>query len=149
MGYSDLLSKAEAAAKVVVDTLTFSATHTVNTGLDDDNLTVPCVICAAEDAGEEAPVESGNFWVTLQIQKVSNANDTSLANHRADLAILVDKFMEPRETVEGYLSSAVSDFHVQGIRNRVPVRDRVKTEGGDLMIEGVRLDILACASDIS
>ena len=148
MAYNDLLSKVEAAAKSVVDDLTLSGNPTVNTGLDDDDLALPCVVCTATGTGEEVPRGTGNHVVTVRIHVKSQANDTSLATHRGNVATVFDAFQN--DEIDVTLSAAVSDFHVIGVRDvRMDRTEGQQTSGQAVMGDFIELDIVACSADLS
>jgi hypothetical protein len=143
MSSNRVTGKLEEAAKILVDALTFAVTRTSNTGVDNDELKLPNVICSAEQ-GEEYPLNSGNFWIRLRATLNSQIKDTTLANHQADFQVLADKFME--DDIAAQLSAtAVTEFHVFGVRGREQGRT-IKEQAHSDYIE---LDVLAASTDIS
>lgn len=144
----DLTSKVEHAAQAVVNTLSLTGTPVVRTGQDDDTLTLPCIICGCENTGEEIPRESGNFIVTLRVSVKSEANDTSLATHRANVATVFDKFRE--DTINTTLGTSLDDFYAYPVRDaRIGKSRDTRDDGGAVMTDWIELDFLACPSDIT
>lgn len=138
---TELEDRLEAAAKVLVDALSFSVTRTINTGVDDADLQMPNVICTAVDTNEEHPKDSGNFFITLHVELNSNKT-TTRAVHLADVATMRAVFMS--DDIVQRLGAAVGDFGVQGIRARKKGRT-IKENAHSHYIE---LEVLACDSTL-
>lgn len=140
--FNDLLSKCEAACKSVIDGLALTGV-TVNTGLEDESLTLPYVVCYASSSTEEV-VDSGLDRVVTEIIIVSDANaTTALATHRSRVATIMDTFRD--EDISTDLTAAVSDFGVI----HVLFREQTGTMEDHKLRNTMILDIICCGSDIS
>lgn len=143
MAYNDLQSKAEAAAKSVVDALSLSGV-TVTTGADDDAIVLPAVHCVCEGLAEvEGLIGTGLYRGALRIRVKSNANDTTLVAHRARVAAVFDALAI--DTLKASLSSAVADFtcvFAGQLRQEQAVSDG-QSWTSDLLVDGI-----FCASDV-
>lgn len=96
--YTDIESKVEAAFKAILDAdASVTALLTVRTGLDDDKLTLPAVVCHCSSAQEDPP-NCGNYWceadvivqTSLDRPDGSNPTEDRLAAHRANVATVRD-----------------------------------------------------------
>lgn len=109
----DIPQKLEAATKAILD-----AEETVAqcyTGLSSDEKIMPRVIITAQ-SGDEMPQGSGNFKLQLSVSILSNADETTIEEHRTLCASILGVMME--DDIASQLSSAVSDFHCFGFSNR-------------------------------
>ena len=140
---SDLLSTACEAGRLVVADIVFTATHTVLTGLDDDNIALPNVIVSASDTGEEIPIGRGNHVIRLRFTKNSNAHDTTLAVHRADFGTLVDAV--ETDTIGATLAGKSADFYAYDPYRGIELGEEVTEDHFSSWIE---LEMLACRVDI-
>ena len=140
--YNDLLSKAEAACKSVIDGLGLSGV-TVNTGIDDDTLELPYVVCYASGS-TEVVVDTGLDRVRMQIILCSDAEATTgLATHRTRVATVTDLFRD--EDIIASLTAAEEDFGV--------IHVHFDNQSSDMMDHKlkhtVELDIICCGMDIN
>jgi hypothetical protein len=148
--FNDILSKLEAALKSLVDALALTGTRgstanvavTVNTGLDDETIARPSVICQAEDTSEEAVRDSGVFRIKARARVYSHSNDEALTEHRARVGAVADAFT--RDDIAGLLSDAAADFHVYDVQfmglNADPEGDTFHTD--------IDFLITCCGSDL-
>lgn len=147
MAYSDLLSKVEASAKAVVDDLGVSGVLCF-TGVTDDTLQLPNVVVVAEATGKEVPPRTGNHVVTLRVDVQSQANDSSLDEHRERVATVFDAFAD--SDLPTTMSGHVDDFTVFDAYEPKHGRERFeRTDGAAVMSDWITIDLLCCASDIS
>ena len=88
---------------------------TVLKGIGEDDKAVPSITVAAL-SGQESPQFSGNFILTFTADIKSNADETTLTDHRT----LCDAALVPlmSDDTAAQLSAAASDFAVIGITNR-------------------------------
>jgi hypothetical protein len=136
----DLQSKLEASVKSLVDALGLGAT--VNTGIDDDALTLPAVIIIAE-TGEEFPLNTGNYKMRTTIRCRSNADDTTLAAHRTFAATVFDSIKT--DTLAADLSAAVPDFTAIGINEAVLTQTRQDRS----WVSEMAVQVYCCAMSLS
>ena len=108
--YNDLQSKLEAAVKGVIDAANLGTT--VHTGIDDTNIALPAVIVMSE-SGEEQPLHTGNYLMPVTVRCRSNADDTTLAAHRAFAASVFDAIKT--DTFATDLNALGLDFTAMGI----------------------------------
>lgn len=121
----DLPQKLELASKALVDALGLSvgaSTLTVFTGLSEEIKALPSVTMIAI-SGEEMPQDTGNFKLSFTAVVATNADDTTLTEHRQLCEEALAPLMDDNTASE--LSSAVSDFGCMGISNR---QSRERTE---------------------
>lgn len=97
--------------KALVDAAAISGL-TVNTGIDDDTLTLPAAIIIAEQ-GEEYPLYTGNYRMRFTVRVRSNSDDTTLAAHRALAAQVFD--LIKIDSLAADLSAAADDFTCIGV----------------------------------
>src|SRR3990172_4738862 len=94
--------------KSVVDALGLSGV-TVNTGVEEEGLALPYVICSADGMQEEL-IGSGIFRLAATVAVASSADDSTLLNHRAIVNQVFDAFLQ--SDIDATLSAAVNDFFV-------------------------------------
>ena len=140
MAYSDLRNKLEAAGASLVTALAVSGLS-VYQGADDDEQALPKAVCIADNFDEAIP-ETGNYNATLHVRVVSNADDTSLATHNANVAAIFDKLLE--DTIPASLSAAVSEFYCHGVRSTE--MDAIRE--GRTWVDVVKVNIMCCAKDV-
>lgn len=108
MAYSDVLNKTEAAVKAVIDALAVSGLTTY-TKQDDDTQTLPKAIVKC---GEFRELHDqglyGNFQGAVAVRIVSNADDTTLAAHRARVATILDALSY--DNLATTATAALADF---------------------------------------
>jgi len=141
MGANDLESKVEEALASVVTAQALSGLN-VHTGLDEDNLNVPYVICMCAGQGEEVLRDSGTFKLEAVVKVVSSADDETLAEHRSRLATVRDSIMD--SGIAATLTAAVSEFHVYDVELAglgAEFEDRKYSNS-------LELNVTCCASDI-
>jgi hypothetical protein len=140
MAYSDITCKLEAALKVVADSVGLSGV-TVNTGVEEEGLALPYIICAADGSQEEI-LGTGIFRCTGRVTVASSADDSTLASHRANVSAVFDAFMD--SDIAATLSTAVDDFYVYKV---MPGAMPSTTENRQLK-NSLEMEIVCCASDI-
>ena len=139
--YNDLLSKLEEAAKAVIDGLALAGVK-VNTGLEDEKLALPYVVCSAVSSTEEI-IDTGLHRVKLRIVVASDADAHQLAAHRERVAPV---FAELRQDdIEATLSAKVEDFDVTFVREE---GQSVEHEGRRLK-NVLELDAVCCGLDLT
>lgn len=139
--YSNLETKLEAAAKVV---LTTAATgYTPLMGLDSATKVLPAVLLHAEK-GAETPLNSGNYKLKLTISVMDNADTVSLATHRDGSARVFDAFLT--EGIAATLSDGAEDFTIFLVTGRDGSATRVEDRQ---WISEISLDLYGCASAIT
>lgn len=114
----DLPQKLELAAKTLVHALALSVADSalmVFTGISEEIKALPSVTMVAI-SGDEFPQDSGNFRITFTAVVATNANDTTLAEHRQLCEDALAPLMD--ETTATDLSEAIEDFACMGISNR-------------------------------
>jgi len=141
MAYNDLTSKLEAAMKAVVDALALSGV-TVNTGVEEETLAVPFVICAADGTTEEIK-STGIFRCSARVVVASSADDTSLVDHRARVASVFDAFLD--DAISTTLSAQVADFYVYD----VSYTGQPSAMENRQLKNTLEMEIVCCASDIT
>lgn len=140
--YNDLFSKLEAAMKSVVDALGLDGV-TVNTGMDDDELTVPYVVCNADSAGEEVVKDTGLMEVSARVIVASEADAHDMTTHRSRVATVFDAFMD--DAIAATLSSAVADFHCMDINIAGMDSDAEGRKHRNILM----IDAVCCGSDLT
>ena len=142
---NDLNTKLEEAIKSVVDGLTIAGVTEANTGMDDDDLNAPYVICSVPSSGEEEVHMIGYFRFSGMVKVASSQDDDSLAAHRTRVATVRDELMDTglAET----LSAAVSGLHVP--YGGVYFMGLTEETSNRKLISTLELDILSCGSDVS
>ena len=140
--FNDLLSKSEEACKSAIDALALSGV-TVNTGIEDETISLPYVVCYASGSTEEV-VDTGLDRVRMEIVMCSDAEATTgLVTHRARVAEIMDLFRD-RDIITT-LGAAVSDFGVIHVHF-----DNQKGEMEDHKLKNtMELDIICCSKDIT
>lgn len=140
--FNDVFSKAEEAAKSVVDDLSLSGV-TVNTGIDEDELAAPYVVLFASSSGDEVVRSTGIISLTLDVTVASLADAHDLDSHRARVAEVFDSFLDSGIAVT--LSSAIDDFHCY---EAVETGRAADTDDRKLT-NTLSLDLVCCGSSIS
>jgi hypothetical protein len=148
--YNDLLSKLEAALKSLVDALALTGTRgsTANvavgvlTGLDDDAVSLPKIVCHAEDTTEEVVRHTGNFRVRCHLHIYSHSADETLAVHRNRVARVIDAIH--MDNIAAQLSAAVADFYVFDAHFMGPSAD----PEGNAFHTDLEFTVVCCASDL-
>jgi len=109
----DLPQKLEEAVKVIIDAEATGVT--CYTGITAEEKTTPRITVTGQ-GGQETPQASGNFTVPLSIEVRSNANDKTLAEHRALCTTVLGVMSE--DDIATQMSAATSGFHAFGFSNR-------------------------------
>jgi len=109
----DMPQKLELSIKTVLDAE--GSTAQCFAGLSADDKVTPRAIITAQ-SGDEMPQGSGNYKLQVSVTVISNADDTTIEEHRALCVTLLGTLME--DDIASQLSSAVSDFHCFGFSNR-------------------------------
>lgn len=141
---SFLQSKAEAALKVIIDTVTDSANANANcyVGLDGKvDLPLPRIEAAA-DMGPEFIEATGIHTLHFTVTIMSDA-DRPLTEHESRGGYVVDAVNT--DTLATDLSNAGSNFTCQGIMNRSLPAQRKEARH---MISEFSFDGICCASDL-
>jgi hypothetical protein len=140
--YSDLQSKAEAALKTLLETISASnrGNADVLAGLGTETLEGTRIEATA-DAGEEDPPHTGNFWLTFTVTIRSN---DGLSAHRSRVKYVIDTIMV--DTLAATLTSNATDFTCQGIRSR---RLLPQTAEDRTLITQIQFDGICCPSDFA
>lgn len=121
----DLQQKLESAAKELVEVLALNCAGRdvkVFTGLDIEEQYKPCVTMVAL-TGNELPQGSGNFTLAFSAVVSTNANDTTIEQHRELCRNALAPLMS--DDTEIQLGEAIDDFGVLGIFNRACVERAV------------------------
>ena len=142
---NDLNTKLEEALKSVIDALTIAGVAAANTGLDDDDLNAPYVMCTASTSTEETVPRLGYFTLNAVVTIATNADDSgALAAHRTRVATVRDELLDT--SLAETLSAAVTGFHVPyGGVYFTGLGEDVRDQ---MLISTVELDIIACGSDV-
>lgn len=140
IAYSNLETKLEAAAKVVLDTALTG--YSARTGLDSATKQLPAVLLHGEK-GAEAPLNSGNYRLKLTVTVMDNADTVSLASHRNGAAGVFDAFLTSE--IAQTLSDGVPDFTIFIVTGRDGSATRVEDRE---WISEISLDLYGCASAI-
>lgn len=135
----DLTNKAEEAIKATLDAATVAAT--VFAGQSAETIELPACIVHAQ-AGQEAPLNSGNCYVSVEVRVMSNADDTAIADHRSLCTSIFTVLMA--DDLATTLSAAASDFSVLGIRNRSVREDRQD----DSWVSTLSFELYCCRADL-
>lgn len=145
MGYNDLFSKVEEALKVVVDAAGLDSGVTVNTGLDDDNIQAPYVLCGAVGSSGEVVTDTATHEIQAQVIVASSADDgdTPLATHRAFVQTVFDAILD--SDIAATLTAAVSDFTVLDVWESSRDSDQVERDIRNIL----NLTLIAAPSDIT
>ena len=108
MAYSDVLNKTEEAVASVITSLAIAGLN-VYTKQDDAEQTLPKAIVKCGYFRElHNQGLYGDFQGNVAVRIVSNADDTTLAQHRARVAEILDPLS--RDDFHTTASAAVSDF---------------------------------------
>lgn len=137
----DLIQLTETVLQTTVAALAVSGYATL-TGEDDADETVPCVICVAENIGEEIPPGLGNHNVSCRISVQSNATDTSLASHSTNVSTVFDAFRS--DGIVATLNGNISGWTAFGIVRRGYNIERDEKKFVDEML----FDLYCCPSEI-
>lgn len=134
----------EAAAKLIVDSITFSQVYDVNPAETDEEKTVSGIFIEASETDDELPLGSGNFITRLRLTLKNNPEDITDANHKADCTLLFERFRS--DTIGADLSAKpVGEFYVYDPPRRCGFS---KEENDDVHSDTIELDLLACESDL-
>jgi len=110
--YSDIETKAElAVVRHLNGIASLISGVTIHPGVDPSNLNMPCIVANCLGA-EEYPKFTGNYKVELQVEIMSQADDTTAAVHRSRVARVRDEFAN--DWVGASLNTHVTDFTVAG-----------------------------------
>lgn len=109
----DLPQALESAAKTLIDAE--SLTLTVFTGQSAETMVLPAALCHCS-GGDEFPQDSGNYDLQLDVMVMSNADDSTLSQHRSLCNSVLAVFNDANTASN--LSSQASDFHVIGVKSR-------------------------------
>jgi len=140
MAYNDLTCKLEESMKMVVDGLSLAGV-TVNTGVEEETLAVPYVICAADGMQEEIK-STGIYRCGARVIVASSADDTSLTDHRTRVSTVFDAFLD--SGIATTLSGNVSDFYVYD----VAFGGQPAAMENRQMKNTLEMEVVCCASDI-
>lgn len=136
----DLLNSLEAAVKSVVDAGALGIATFL--GQDAHTQERPSVTIYAEQ-GEQRPINSGNFMVTVMVQVRSSASDTTIQEHRETcrdvFALIQCEGIE--ETLSGYENLTVFPPLVNVQCNQ--------TREDDSWLSELRFDAYCCPSDLA
>ena len=140
--FNDLLSKAEAACKSAIDALALSGV-TINTGIEDETIALPYVVCYASGSTEEIP-DTGLDRVRMEVIMCSDAEATTgLVTHRARVAQIIDLFRDA--DIITTLGAAETDFGVMEV-----AFDSQSAEMEDHKLKNtMELDIICCSKDLT
>lgn len=126
---NDLFAKLEARIKAVVDGLGLASGVTVNTGSSADTLEPPYVMCAVEAAPQEVH-HNVNVWeVSAKVSVGTNADDETLATHRARVATVFDAFRQ--DNLASTLSDATEGVGVQFVHSTTLESEQLEREWVD------------------
>jgi hypothetical protein len=146
---SDPISNGEEAFKALVDALALTGTRgtaavdvAVLTGQEDDQKTVPRVVCAVEPGGREVVQDTGNFEHRGFIEIVTNSTDESRAAHKTRVdAVIAALHMD---TIAAQLSAAVTPYHCFQVRWQSPAPQN----DGVMLITRLPFEIVHCCTDL-
>ena len=126
---NSIKTKAEDALKALVDALTLqdvtlaggASASQVYTGLDEDSVLLPCVVCLADGQWQEPDgmTGTGNLMGALVLRVRTNANDTdgagaaARASHIARVTALRNGIFV--DNLASQLSTAQTEFHCLGV----------------------------------
>ena len=142
MAFGDLTNKLELAAVALLAANPVAGVVGF-TGQSGATQSRPAFVAIAEQ-GDEFPQGAGNFHMELRLRILSNADDVTLAQHRANVASIADVFRDTDTAAN--LSAQQSDFTAFGIQN---VRYAGNEESERQFISELMLTVYCCASDIS
>ena len=109
----DLPNNLEAALKYRVEAGNFNLA--IFTGQSDFDKTHPSIVIHAE-LGQETPINSGNFMITVNCELRQSAETDDLPGFRALARSVYGQLMS--DALQTELSSEATDLHVFGILNR-------------------------------
>ena len=141
MAYNDLTCKLEAALKSVVDGLSLSGIN-VNTGVEDETLALPWIVCAS-DAGQEEIHGTGIFRCTAKVTIASSADDDTLVTHRDRVATVFDAFLDG--DISTTLGATAADFYVYDVLYTGQPASMENRQ----MRNTLEMEIVCCASDVT
>ena len=144
MASNNLLTKLEDAAKNVY-VATASAAIASFTGLSTDAVSVPCVVFSAQQGDESVP-GSYQFRCTLTITVKSNADSTTITQHRDYVSDAFDLFMA--DDIDATLSGATgaqTDFTVTHVMSQRNISERIEER---MHVSEMQVHLIACANDI-
>lgn len=147
--YNDLCSKVEQAFASIISALTLAGVRgtetvsvSVRTGLDDDEMLMPAVVCSAGDSTEEAVRYTGNCRVKCMVHVYTQSGDESLTVHRARVATVQDAIWQ--DDIADQLSAAVGDFYVFDVEFVGPQQD----PDGNSFHTALEMVVVCCPSDL-
>lgn len=111
MSYNAPTWKVQNALKTYLDGKSISFEPTIYTGISNEKIVLPAVICQCQSARAEFANLTGNWVASCVVMVKENAHDTSEETHFAHMAEVFDHIMT--DTIAVDLSSAASDFTCQ------------------------------------
>jgi len=99
----------------------------IYTGLDDENIILPRVVCICQSARAIIQPE-GNWEADLQVFVRTNADDTTRVTHRAIASEIFGFFAIGRETISDALSASFTNFAADDVQMQQQGWDRITTD---------------------
>lgn len=128
---NDLFGKLEARLKAIVDGLGLDSSVSVNTASTADTVEPPYVVCSARDTGGEVVYNSNVYEVTAAVVVGSNADDTTLAAHRARVATVFDAL---RQTdIAASITDPTEDIYCYQVKDPSFESERIDREWVDVL----------------
>lgn len=147
---SDAISNGEEAFKALVDALALTGTRgtesvavAILTGQEDDQKTLPRVVCAIDsNGGREVVLFTGNYEHRGFIEIVTHPVDEGLTVHRARVQAVADALQ--MDDISSQLSAAVTPYHCYQVRWQSPSPQ----SDGNSLITRLPFDIVHCCTDL-
>lgn len=138
--------KCQDAFKALLSASSAGIQATIYTGKDFEEKQAPMVGCGAETARED-PVDTGNYWVDVEIVIKSMAPADQLDNNDPkstsdDLTASVLAVLDV-DDLAGQLSSAIEDFHVFGFDAD---KGMESSQDGDAWVETWKRRVYCCGT---
>lgn len=108
MGYNDITLKLETALQALVNTSGLTGL-TVNTGIEEEGLEVPFVVCSVTNFQQEI-LYSATYRCNASVLVASSADDDARATHKDRVSVINDLLAD--DAIAETLSGLVDDFHV-------------------------------------
>lgn len=105
---ANILHKVERACAQMLADASLSFSPTIYTGLDNEAVTLPAVVCAALSAAQAWEVPTGTFRVDVEIQVKEQADDTDEDTHEVNSQEVFNQFVHSDCVAD--LTAAVDDF---------------------------------------
>jgi hypothetical protein len=145
--------KLEAAMSAIVGALTLplysgESSLVVNTGQDDDALTLPSVVLSVISGGEEV-VKGTGIMRSRAVARVTSGATIGVANHQTRAATVFDGLFQ--DNAPAAWSAAGSDFHVYEVNFTAPepARKDPRDDGSFVWVSEMEVEVVWCGSDIS